>query len=80
MALFDRECKSCGLIEIDRLEAFGAEETIECPECHAHTFNKLACCPSFIWIAGESAADFANELDKRRQAASEGHGNTSFKD
>jgi predicted nucleic acid-binding Zn ribbon protein len=80
MSLYDRRCTACNLIEIDRLEAFGADELIECPECHSLSFKKQPCCPSFIWIAGENAADFANELDRRREAAANGHGNHSLKD
>ena len=82
--LLDRKCSKCGHVEIDCYERPGyyVAEYVVCPVCNEPSFKRQFTAPSVICISGEgtSALEFANELDKRRMNASNGHGNVQLKD
>lgn len=79
--LYDRECSQCDYIEIDRLERVDLGIDTICPVCAYPTFRKLPCAPGVISVLGngESALEMAGQMDKRREAASNGHGNQTIK-
>jgi predicted nucleic acid-binding Zn ribbon protein len=74
--LFDRICQTCKYKEVDRFEQVYQEPLIECPECGALTFAKLYSAPK---LPPSGLYSFHSELDRMRQAASEGHGTKSYR-
>ena len=77
MPLYPRSCE-CGY-ETEQIEQISAEEVTECPQCHKISFKKRPTCPSFVRMANEGASDVYNEVEKRREKASQGHGTTTVK-
>ena len=77
MPLYPRICE-CGY-EAELIEAISAAEVTECPLCHKTSFRKRATCPSFVHMRNEGASDVYNEVERRRETASQGHGTTTVK-
>ena len=77
MPLYPRSCE-CGY-ETEQIEQISAEEVTECPQCHKISFKKRITAPSFVRMANEGATDVYNEVERRREKASQGHGTTTIK-
>jgi len=79
MPLYDRRCTKCEHVMLDLLEPIGLDN-VTCPECGSIT-HRLISAPGLCAVIGdpESALNFANVMDARREKSRRGHGNTRIR-
>jgi len=76
MPLYHRTCQTCQNEERDSYEKVNNMEKIECPKCHNITFRKILTAPSYLDCGGFLKT--RDLIDRERQTAADGWGNTSF--
>jgi len=85
MPIFDYLCPICQTIQEDVIQFTSDEKPVLCPVCY-YEMNKKISSPGFCYVKGGGSGseygqgvEFVDELDRRREAAAKGHGNSVIK-